>query len=733
MSNLYLHNQLAYDKLKASLVVNQRACVIQPTGTGKSYITAEFLKENPTKKFLLLTSNNYILNQFNSNFKEFFNNYDYFSYPTLLSKSFKELLNNSYDYIILDEFHRVGADNWGSKVHELLDYYSEAKVIGLTATHIRYLEEDRNIIEELFNNNVVHFLTLMECFDKGILPRPKYISTIYNIDDEFNNLIQKINKSESTNKTALKNRIIEYKAKWKYSNGADIILKKHIKKEKNFLVFCRNIDHLEEMLPIVRNWFKIFKKPINIFKVYSLHSHSGDELKKFKNIANSKLNEFNLLFSVQQLNEGLHVDNIDGVLFLRPTKSHIIYYQQLGRSLETKGKRAIVFDFVNNFKKSNIHTDFEKKDYNAVFKGNYLKTEYDKFKFSFDVIDEVKEVENIFSEVSFYTDLFYSRYNKLKIDLENDKTLNKTNKTWLAAKRVLLYENKLKPKEIKLLDDLIPLLGYDWKISTLVRVNHYELLNSIIKSLNEKTSLTVDQRSFLTRKRNEYRKGKMKKETIKELDCLIPLMGYDWKIPKTKGYPLAVRIEKLKEHLIKGGTLSKSDSIFFQSKRTKLRKNTLSDNEIKLLNELNPFLGYDWKKNLKIKPINLIEDIERILISKKEMSIREMKYLSSKRREYINNKISKTDINKLDKLIPLLGYDWKISKGERIAKERVNSISFAINKKGTIKGSIPRKLQLWLNEKIREKKKNELKHNIEIILDTLKASANFDWYNKKLL
>jgi hypothetical protein len=50
------------------------------------------------------------------------------------------------------------------------------------------------------------------------------------------------------------------------------------------------------------------------------------------------------------LNEGVHVDNIDGVILLRPTVSPILYLQQIGRSLASgKEKQPLIFDIVNNF------------------------------------------------------------------------------------------------------------------------------------------------------------------------------------------------------------------------------------------------------------------------------------------------------------------------------------------------------------------------------------------------
>lgn len=38
------------------------------------------------------------------------------------------------DYIILDEFHRCGAQEWGRSVNKLLEAHSYAKLLGLSGT-----------------------------------------------------------------------------------------------------------------------------------------------------------------------------------------------------------------------------------------------------------------------------------------------------------------------------------------------------------------------------------------------------------------------------------------------------------------------------------------------------------------------------------------------------------------------------------------------------------------------
>ena len=63
-------------------------------------------------------------------------------------------------------------------------------------------------------------------------------------------------------------------------------------------------------------------------------------------------NELKLLFAISKLNEGIHINNITGIVMLRTTKSPSVFYQQLGRCLtaDSVDKNPIVFDFVCNFR-----------------------------------------------------------------------------------------------------------------------------------------------------------------------------------------------------------------------------------------------------------------------------------------------------------------------------------------------------------------------------------------------
>lgn len=71
------------------------------------------------------------------------------------------------DYIILDEFHRCGAAEWGKSVRKLLDAHKTAKILGLSATNIRYLDNQRDMAEEIFDGCIASEMTLGEAMAKG--------------------------------------------------------------------------------------------------------------------------------------------------------------------------------------------------------------------------------------------------------------------------------------------------------------------------------------------------------------------------------------------------------------------------------------------------------------------------------------------------------------------------------------------------------------------------------------
>ncbi|HZK34195.1 MAG TPA: helicase-related protein [Bacillota bacterium] len=66
--------------------------------------------------------------------------------------------------------------------------------------------------------------------------------------------------------------------------------------------------------------------------------------------------ELKVIFSVDIFNEGVDIQELDMVMFLRPTESSTVFLQQLGRGLRKKqGKTYVnVLDFIGSYKKANL-------------------------------------------------------------------------------------------------------------------------------------------------------------------------------------------------------------------------------------------------------------------------------------------------------------------------------------------------------------------------------------------
>ena len=51
--SLFPHNQKAYDSLLETLETKRRACIIHPTGTGKSFIGFKYCEDHPEQSVIV--------------------------------------------------------------------------------------------------------------------------------------------------------------------------------------------------------------------------------------------------------------------------------------------------------------------------------------------------------------------------------------------------------------------------------------------------------------------------------------------------------------------------------------------------------------------------------------------------------------------------------------------------------------------------------------------------------
>ena len=158
-----------------------KAAIVHPTGTGKSYIAFKLIEDNPEKVVIWLSPSEYIfktqLESLKRNDPDFpLANVHFYTYAKLMcctQAQLEKIAAQKPAYLILDEFHRAGAECWGESTVALLKLCPDAKLMGLTATNVRYLDNNRDMAEELFDGHIASEMTLWRSSRQGYFACPQ--------------------------------------------------------------------------------------------------------------------------------------------------------------------------------------------------------------------------------------------------------------------------------------------------------------------------------------------------------------------------------------------------------------------------------------------------------------------------------------------------------------------------------------------------------------------------------
>ena len=140
--NLFEHNRTAYEAVSAVLAETGKSAVVHPTGTGKSFIWFKLCEDHPDQTVCWLSPSDYIFRTQLENLSDVspdtvLDNVKYFTYARLTNMTDEEIADIASDYIVLDEFHRAGAECCGAGVQNLIAAFPEAKLLGLSASACR--------------------------------------------------------------------------------------------------------------------------------------------------------------------------------------------------------------------------------------------------------------------------------------------------------------------------------------------------------------------------------------------------------------------------------------------------------------------------------------------------------------------------------------------------------------------------------------------------------------------
>lgn len=218
--HLLPHNRKAYEKVMDHFENHQRAAIVHATGTGKSYCIAAIASH--FSKVLVMAPNNFVLNETQKVCN------DAVEFRTYASTIYDEDTSTGYDLIVLDEFHRAGAPEWGNGVKRIIASNPLAKILGTSATHIRYLDHERDMAEELFDGNIISHLSLGRALNLKILPTPIYVSSLYSAEETIEKAKGAIRTSkymEDGEKKTYLHRLAGISRSWSESHGVPPIIK----------------------------------------------------------------------------------------------------------------------------------------------------------------------------------------------------------------------------------------------------------------------------------------------------------------------------------------------------------------------------------------------------------------------------------------------------------------------------------------------------------------------------
>ena len=526
MEQLHEHNQKTYENICRMYNEGiQRVAVVQPTGSGKSLLMAKLIEDNPSSRFFILSTSHKINDQFKSKLnEEALKRIDFNIYCNMSNMKQEAMEELQPDYIFLDEMHRALAKEWSKGIMHLLEMYPNAKVLGLSATPIRYLDKCRNVVNELFDGNLACDMSLSQAILDGILPMARYVCGVYSFQKNAESLNKKIEKncnSDEEKKELLK-ELKALKENLDKANGVSDIFKKYIVNgNEKFVVFLKNTAHLREMKPVIEKWFIDAGFDVRMYEVHCKNADSDKEFQAFKEDTEDGI--IKLCLSIAMVTEGIHGD-IDGVIMLRDTISPNMYFQMIGRAFSC-GKKTIplIFDLVANSQfisdaadnfPNELRGEIEKRKKECEKEGKNYEVDFDVDEFIvmdyfMDVVSGFKAIEG---KLEGDWDVMFKEYCKFYEknghgDVPKTEEYRKL-KIWCERQRKYLYEKILNEKRKILLDEkefIWDVPKYRFK-KQVIEVKDFILKNGYYPQIDSNDKNESRLAYFVSRQRNKKRK-----------------------------------------------------------------------------------------------------------------------------------------------------------------------------------------------------------------------------------
>lgn len=381
---LRYYQDIAIERVMEAIAANKsRILLTMATGTGKTFVAFQIawklfhsrwnLSHEPSRRprILFLTDRNILADQAYIAFSQFQEdamvriapedihkkgkvpkngNLFFTIFQTFMSGQSLEGLPSPYfgdyppdffDFIVIDECHRGGANN-ESNWRGILEYFAPAVQLGLTATPKRR----DNVDTYAYFGEPVYVYSLKEGINDGFLTpfKVKQISTtldeyVYTPDDQV--LEGMVEEGKRYTETDF-NKVIEIKERESHRVKLFMDL---IRQSEKTLVFCATQNHALAVRDLI-NQMKTSKDPNYCQRVTSDEGALGDQ--HLRDFQDNEKSIPTILTTSQKLSTGVDARNIRNIVLMRPINSMIEFKQIIGRGTRLyDGKEYFtIYDFV---------------------------------------------------------------------------------------------------------------------------------------------------------------------------------------------------------------------------------------------------------------------------------------------------------------------------------------------------------------------------------------------------
>lgn len=258
--------------------------------------------------------------------------------------SFGDYPPDFFDFIVIDECHRGGANDEGNW-RGILDYFSPAVQLGLTATPKR----KGNIDTYAYFGEPVYVYSLKEGINDGFLTpfKVKQIATtlddyVYTSDDEL--IEGQVEEGKRYTESDF-NRVIEIAERERYRVK---LFMSAMDQSQKTLIFCATQDHALAVRDLV-NQMKTSKEPNYCVRVTARDGAVGDQF--LRTFQDNEKTIPTILTTSQKLSTGVDARNVRNIVLMRPINSMIEFKQIIGRGTRLfDGKDYFtIYDFVKAY------------------------------------------------------------------------------------------------------------------------------------------------------------------------------------------------------------------------------------------------------------------------------------------------------------------------------------------------------------------------------------------------